>query len=608
MQTAEPVRRVNAANLFVGRTGRLLRPAEPALRRLFLLDQLRRAFDAAGGSAGDGQAFTNLLAALRVNYSVSPGDLARIPARGPVVVAANHPFGLLEGAILGALLPGIRPDFKFLANSMLDSVPALRDQCIFVNPFGGSEAVAENRMPLQRALEWLRGGGMLVVFPSGEVAHLDWKQAAVTDPPWNPVVARLIRLAGCPALPVFFLGANSLSFQLLGALHPRLRTVNLPRELLNKRGRNIELRVGRPVSPAAMRAFSNPEQAIEYLRCRTHLLVNRSGNASRPKPKPWRAPLPSGPAVPAALLAGEIGSLDGSRRLAESEELSVYLAGAAEVPHVLQEIGRLRELTFRSAGEGTGKAADLDRFDTFYSHLFIWSRDKSELVGAYRLGATPDILPVHGLRGLYTSSLFRLHPEFFRRIGPAIELGRSFIRPEYQRQYAPLLLLWKGIGQYVIRRPELPVLFGAVSISNDYNPVSRDLLARYLDRCKAADLARFVRPRSPYRRRILGTRQTDWLSRFLGDVAELSDPIADLEPDGKGIPILIKQYMKLGGRTLGFNVDSRFSDALDGLILLDLRQTPPPVLGRYISSEGAAAFLEYHRKEGGARFDRPGTV
>ena len=602
MQKPETIPPLHATALFDQRFRPLLRPIELALEKLLMLDRLGQVFESAILSESGESMFDNLLAQLGIRYHVEPEDLSRIPARGPAVLVANHPFGLLEGAILGSVLPRRRPDVKFLANSMLAAVPQLRSRCIFVNPFRGRESTLENRKPLRECIEWLRGGGVLVVFPAGEVAHLDWRQRAVTDPPWSSNVARLIRQVGCPAVPMFFKGSNSVSFQLMGAVHPGIRTVNLPRELLNKRGKSIELRIGRRAPAEVLRAFPSDEEAIEYLRCRTYLLDRRG----QPPDKPWGVPLLHAArgksvigvtaATASELLQAEIERLGADQKMCESDEMSVYLSGAKDMPNVVREIGRLRELTFREAGEGTGREVDLDRFDASYSHLFIWHKENRELVGAYRIGATPDILPRQGIRGLYTSTLFHYNPELFCRIGPAIELGRSFVRPEYQRQYAPLLLLWKGICQYVSRRPECAVLFGAVSISNDYNPVSQDLLVSFLRKHTPNDLARLVRPRRPYHNSRFSRWHTRWLCHFLQDFEELSDPISDLEKDGKGAPILIKQYMKLGGRVLGFNVDSSFSNALDGLILVDLRDTPPAVLGRYMSREGASAFLKYHRR------------
>ncbi|HTQ53128.1 MAG TPA: GNAT family N-acyltransferase [Bryobacteraceae bacterium] len=563
---------------------RFLAPVEPAIQKLLQVDRLGGMLQSACRESGGSEAFERLLALLDVSYHVAPGDLARVPASGPLVVTANHPFGFLEAAILAAVLRRVRPDFKIVANSLLASVPELRSGFIFVNPYGGGASVRENRRPMRECLEWLAGGGVLALFPAGDVARIDWRGRGVVDPPWNPAVAHLIRLADCPALPVYFKGANGLGFQLIGALHPRLRTADLPRQTLNKRGRNIDVRIGRPVTAKALKSFPGEGEAIEYLRFRTFLLSCRdsqraAGLAGFPLPVAKKRLMPLAAEMPREALIEETGRL---APVCENEEFAVYLAAAGAIPHCLREIGRLRELTFRSVGEGTGGPRDLDRFDPHYLHLFLWHKAAREVAGAYRLGPTADLLPRFGVRGLYSNTLFRLSPELFAQTGPALEMGRSFVRPEYQKQYAPLLLLWKGITRYVAAHPECAVLFGAVSISNDYNPVSRRLLVSYLETQKDARLAQFIRPRKPFRHIHGGSFDAQAITRFLKEVEELSAPIADLESDGKGVPILIKQYMKAGGRVLGFNIDPHFSHVLDVLMMADLRHAPRPVVDRFL--------------------------
>lgn len=567
---------IDLGALFDAPLKRLLAPVEPAIQKFLLVDRLGGMLQSACRETNGHDAFERLLTLLDVTYRVTPADLARIPATGPVVVTANHPFGFLEAAILAAVLRRVRPDFKIVANSLLASVPELRSGFIFVNPYGGGASIRENLKPMRECLEWLGHGGMLALFPAGDVARLNWRDGGIVDPPWNPSVAHLIRLTKCPALPVYFKGANGLGFQLIGALHPRLRTADLPRQTLNKRGQSIEVRIGRPVAAKALRSLDGAREAIEYLRFRTFLLAGRSdpspanGFVKFPIAFPKKR-MSLAPDTPRELLIEETSRLTA---VCGNEEFAVYLAPADAIPNTLEEIGRLRELTFRAAGEGTGEVRDLDRFDPHYLHLFLWHKAAREVAGAYRLGPTADLLPRFGVHGLYSSTLFHLSPELFERTGSALEMGRSFVRPEYQKQYAPLLLLWKGITRYVAAHPECAVLFGAVSISNDYNPVSRSLLAGYLETQTDAELARLVKPRRPY-------RASHRAPRFLHDVEELSAPIADLERDGKGVPVLIKQYMKAGARALGFNVDPHFSNVLDVLMMADLRRTPHP---RFLSN------------------------
>jgi putative hemolysin len=270
-------------------------------------------------------------------------------------------------------------------------------------------------------------------------------------------------------------------------------------------------------------------------------------------------------------MVGEITALPPENRLASNTEFSVYLAKAKQIPRTLHEIGRCREQTYRDVGEGTGRALDLDPFDEYYTHIVLWHHKEERVAGAYRLAATPDILPQRGIDGLYSSTLFRYDPAFFEEIGPAIELGRSFVCREYQKHYAPLLLLWKGILAYVARRPECAVLFGAVSVSGEYQSLSRSLLIDFLDGHVSHDARRWVRPRRAVRRKAVIPKHVAELNRLLPSLEELSASLQDIEADSKGVPVLIRQYLKVGGRLLGFNVDPKFSNALDVLVMADLR-------------------------------------
>jgi putative hemolysin len=295
--------------------------------------------------------------------------------------------------------------------------------------------------------------------------------------------------------------------------------------------------------------------------------------------------------VPLAALRREIATLTPPQSLVSSGELHVYCARAQAIPCVLREIGRLRELTFRAVGEGTGKCTDLDSFDESYLHLFVWDAHAGAVVGAYRLGLVDDILAVHGVRGLYTYSLFKYPLRVVRELRRAIELGRSFVRAEYQRSYAPLLMLWRGIGQFIERAPQYTMLFGSVSISNTYSAESRRLIVEYLSNYKAAsNLRTRARASSP-----LGDHEAP--SRSMTPpttIEELSGMIADVEPDGKGVPVLLKHYLRLGGRVVAFTIDREFGNTLDALVVVDLRETEPSLLERYMSPAGARAFRALH--------------
>lgn len=542
----------------------------------------------------------NLLAEMRVGLQVGDADQARIPATGPVVVVANHPYGMLDGAILTVLLTRVRSDVKVLTNFLLADVPELQKHCIFVDPFQSDRSAESNRRALREALAWLRQGGMLAMFPSGEVSHWQMPAAQIVDPAWNNAAVRFLRRTGATALPIYFCGHNGVGFQLMGMLHPKLRTAFLLQEFLQQAGRTVDVRVGSAIPADAVESIHDDREATEYLRWRTYLLARRS------KPEIlWHTALrsrlafkiqePVAAPVPAELLAEEVERLSADRCLAETADLAVYLGAAHEMPQLLREVGRLREITFRGAGEGRGKSRDLDAFDDYYSHILLWHKTKRELAGAYRAGNTAEIIAERGVSGLYTSTLFRYDERVFQKLGPAWELGRSFVRPEYQRQYAPLLLLWKGIARMVARQPEIPVLFGAVSISNDYNEASREIIYRFFEaRMREDELAGLIEPRRPFRPAPLRKWDCRGMSHALRDLDELSQPINDVETDGKGLPILLRQYAKIGGKLLGFNVDRRFSNVLDGLVVVDLRETEPSVLDRYMGREAADRFRQVH--------------
>ena len=575
----------------------------PVLERLFSLDKLRELYDAVRVPDG-ASIFGRILTQMDVSALVSETDLARVPATGPVVAVANHPFGILDGILLGSLLVPVRPDLKILTNYLLTGIPGLDEYCIPLDPFtqgnpDSGMAPGLNQRGLRGAMDWLREGGMLLVFPAGEVAHFQWTKG-IADPEWNTTAFRLARSTGSAALPIFIDGRNSVPFQLVGFVHPWLRTARLPQEFLDKRGSRVELRIGKPLAADALRNFSSFEGA-EWLRWKTFALANREAKPRKKVQKLRRIPFSPAPeavttASPSDLLESELTQLDPSACLESNEEYDVYCARAAEISRILREIGRLRELSFRATGEGTGKALDLDRFDDHYRHLFLWNRVNREIVGAYRLASTTEILSDHGASGLYTNTLFRFKSDFFDKLGPAVELGRSFVRPEYQRQYAPLLLLWKAIGRYIALHPENPVLFGAVSISNSYAPASRTLMYQFFrSQFAAHPLSALVQPRHPFRSARLKHWDIRAFHRLVRDPEGLSGSVSEFEFDGKGIPVLLKQYLKVGGQVLAFNVDGHFSDVLDGLIVVDLRNTERKSLQRYLGAEGAARFLRHHQ-------------
>ena len=543
------------------------------------------------------------LEALDVTLQSDQAQFDSIPRTGPVLVVANHPFGGLEGLILAAMLRRVRPDAKLMANYLLGMIPDLRDTFFFVDPFGAAGSAARNLGAMKASVQWLRDGHCLGVFPAGEVSHLHLSRRTVADPPWSDTIARMARMAKAPVLPIFFDGRNSALFQLMGMVHPRLRTAMLPRELLKKRHHPVRAIVGNVIPWSRLERFDKPDELTAYLRVRTYILKSRTDAAASPPRDRSTSPAahddpdlaPIIDAVPPEHVEREINALPPEQTLHTSGDMRVLYARALQLPATLREIGRLRELTFRAVGEGTGRPLDLDRFDPHYIHLIVWNAAHRQIVGAYRLGPTDELLHRQGLAGLYTSTLFRYQPQLMRQIGPALELGRSFVHPDHQKSYAPLMLLWKGIALFVCRHPKYKTLFGPVSISADYNSVSKQLLVAFLRLNKyLPSLARLIQPINPPKDRPFRDWDPAATSTAVRDVDEVDELVSEIEADRKSMPVLLRQYLKLNGRLLGFNIDPDFGDVLDGLILVDLTQVPPAVLVRYMGKPNAQAFLARH--------------
>jgi len=554
--------------------------------------------------SGRSNLLDGVLEQMQVTIGVPECDLSRIPATGPTLLVCSRSLGMLESTVLGALIQRSHSDYKVLSHGRLRDVEALDGYSVYLDAFGNKASI-QGGIALEESKRWLERGGLLVTFPPLR-RNAAWRSGnGVATPQWEEAVAALVRCTRAVTVPVHFEGRNNPALQGLNLLHPNLVHPNLrPALLLNdflaQRGRTVHLRIGRAIPAATIISFDSDAEATHYLRWRTHLLAHKSrapkkaASALRPRFLAQRQERLTLAVAPERMM-GDVDALRPVQILEGNREFTVFAAREHEIPNILPELGRLREVTFRDAGEGTGRSSDLDEFDSYYTHIVLWNKLNHEAVGAYRIGDTARILPRRGIDGLYTSTLFRFDDRFFDKLGPALELGRSFIRPEYQRHYAPLLLLWKGIACYVAAHPETPTLFGAVSISGRYSRASRELMVRFFESRRPCDeLSPLVQPRRPFRPGRIQPWDCRTICHAMRELDEIADPIADMESDGKGIPILIKHYHRLGGRLLGFNVDAKFSGVLDGLVVMDLRQTQPSALERYMGKSGLADFRRYH--------------
>jgi putative hemolysin len=558
-----------------------LAAARPFLSWLLRLRAYRALYERTLAAPGDRPFQIRALDALDIQPVCLPSDMASVPRFGPLVIASNHPHGAVDGLLLASVLLQARSDVRVLTNHLLSRIPELSALCFFVDPFGGPTAAARSRAGLRAAHLWLRNGGTLITFPSGEVAHERWPDGSYSDSPWHSTTGRMVLATNAQVVPAFIAGSNTKWFYAAGRLHPSLRTALLARELLAKRGQQVAVRLGQPLSPGDFSAAAgDATAATQLIRDAVERLAHRAQPA-----------VSGGGRIDA--VASDIALLPPESLLVEAGAFQVFCAEARQVPSALREIGRLRETTYRAVGEGTGRGLDLDRFDDRYVHLFSWDREKRQVAGAYRIGRTDRIIATEGLEGLYTRTLFRYDHRLIARLSPALELGRSFIRAEYQKSYNALLLLWKGIGQFVVRHPEYRVLFGPVSISSRYSDSSHQLLMAFLHQNHLnRELAELVDAINP----AVVNPAPPPSSAIPQSIDEANRLVAQAEADGKGVPILLRQYLKLNARLLGFNVDPAFGDALDALMMVDLTTVDPAILSRYLGRQQAARFLAWHRR------------
>ncbi len=521
-----------------------------------------------------------LIEALGVTIEVSEEELQRIPKEGAFITISNHPFGGLDGIILIKLLSKIRPDYRVMANFLLKKIVPIQDYFMGVNPFENKKNIS-SAGGLKEALRHLADGKPLGLFPAGEVSAYHADSNNIEDKEWKASAIRLIGMADVPVVPIYFKGSNSLLFHILGLIHPMLRTVKLPSELLNKKKRVVRLRIGNPIDTTTQHSFVDLIQYGRFLRAKTYLLGSslevkkfflKSQEASR-KAEPIIAEIDEN------VLKKEIEAITADHLLFNVKNYSIYCAPAMKIPNVLNEIGRLREVTFRIVGEGTNRSIDLDEYDLYYDHLFIWDRDVNRIVGAYRAGKGKEIMNYYGINGFYINTLFKMRKAMFPVMYEAIELGRSFVREEYQRKPLPLFMLWKGILYFLIKNPEYRYLIGPVTISGKYTAVSKELIMKFiLQNHWAGELARHISPRSKYR---VETNDPDidvMLEASHNNITLLDRMIEDIEPTSDKLPILLKKYISLNARIAGFNIDPKFNMCLDGLLILDLFDVPMSVI------------------------------
>jgi putative hemolysin len=515
---------------------------------------------------------------LEIKFEVDENELARIPLKEPFITVSNHPFGALEGIFLLPILLKTRPDYKVVANFLLHRLEPLKKYIIAVNPFEDLKE-RSSLSGIKESINHLEKGNALGVFPSGEVSTFNWSKSIITDREWQKSALKMVKNAKVPVIPIYFHGSNGLMFQLLGAIHPMLRTAQLTREFFNMKKKTIKIRIGFPISVKEQKEFSDITQYGKFLRAKTYALGTKFEvkKLFSPKRKKIISVEPEAiiPPVPVEKIESELNKIKTNYLLFESANFQVYLAPAKEIPDIITEIGRLREVTFREVGEGTNKSIDIDEYDSYYNHLFVWDTQAKAISGAYRIGKGKDILEKYGRKGFYVNTLFRLQKKFEPILREGFEMGRSFITKEYQRRPNSLFLLWKGILYTLLRNPDYRYMFGPVSISNSFSDFSKSLIVEFIIKNHYDKfLASCIKPKMPFKPVKTKKVDKDFILNSVGDdISKLDEYIKSLE-NGMGSPVLMKKYLKLNGKIVSFNVDPDFNNCVDGFLVTDIFDYP----------------------------------
>ena len=527
---------------------------------------------------------SSFLEALLLHYNIKfeydAEELKRIPATGPFISISNHPLGGIDGILLMKLVLDRRSDYKIIANFLLQRIRPLRSYIMAVNPFEQHRDAKSSVIGFKQALLHLKEGKPLGVFPAGEVSTYK-EDRLLVDKPWEEAVIKLIRRAEVPVIPIYFHARNSRFFYRLSKISPLLRTAKLPSELYSQKRRPIIVLIGAPISVATQKEAESLKQYTELLRRKTYLLSNvyQKGRLLDKVPKTLKLPRPQKKIIDAVskdVLQKEIEQLKAARKmLLEHRHFQVYLAQEAEMPNVLLEIGRQREVTFRAVGEGTNRALDLDVFDSYYHHLFLWDDSEKTIVGAYRMGLGADIYASYGMQGFYLSDLFRFEPELHQMMSQTIEMGRAYIAQAYQQKPMPLFLLWKGIIHTTLLHPNHKYLMGGVSISNQFSNFSKSLMIEFMrSHYWDAFVAQYIRPKKEFKVRLKAEDKEFVFDSTKADLNKFDRLIAEVEPGNLRLPVLIKKYIKQNARVVAFNVDPLFNNAVDGLMYIKVSDIP----------------------------------
>ena len=520
-----------------------------------------------------------ILDEFQIKFEIPEEDLKRLPKDGAYITVSNHPLGGIDGILLLKLMLEREPNFRIIANFLLHRIEPMKPYIMPVNPFEDHKDAKSSVIGIKETLRHLRDGKPLGMFPAGEVStYKDGK--IMVDKPWEEGAIKVIRKAQVPVVPIYFHAKNSRFFYFLSKISDTLRTAKLPSELLTQKDRVIKVRIGKPISVAEQNEYETIEAYSEFLRKKTYMLAN----AFEKETKLITVPSLKLPKNPKEIVTGanrekmivEIDTLrEKGDRLLESKNYEVFFAQANDIPNVLHEIGRLREITFREVGEGTNESIDIDKFDKHYHHLFLWDSEAKVIAGAYRMGLGSEIFAKYGINGFYLQDLFRFEPELYDMMSKSIEMGRAFIIKDYQQKPMPLFLLWKGIVHTTLRHPEHTFLIGGVSISNQFSDFSKSLMIEFM-KSNYYDpyVAQYIHPKKEYKVKLKDADKDFIFNEAEADLVKFDKILDELEPGSLRLPVLIKKYIKQNAKVVAFNVDPLFNNAVDGLMYIRIADLP----------------------------------
>ena len=549
----------------------------PLIDRLIGLNHLQSLYQNNHFSGLDKQVFsTKLLRVLGVNIVGGDNILANIPNSGRCIVVCNHPYGMIEGVIIANLLASKRADTKILANVGLQVFQELKDYFIFANPLKPKAPI--NNVAIKQCFKHLNNDGVLVLFPAGRVSFYQEDKKIISDGEWDRLTVQLMKRTHSPILPIFISGTNSKLFHRMGRIYYRFRLMMLAREMLKLDQHKIKLLTTKLIKAEQFSEFQDKKMINDVMRLQCYL--NDESYVI-----PWQADqqatamteviAPSDKGV----MQREIANLPIKQHLLDYRKFSVYYAYQQQAPQCIRDITRLREITFRDENEGSGQSCDTDKFDATYMHLFIYDNNENEIIGAYRIGLTDQLLKNGEQSALYLAQMFNFSNNFINQQQPCMEMGRSFIVKAHQQSFYGLLLLWKGIGAFVCKNPQYRTLYGTVSLSKLYDPRSITLINKTMVTDTDA-----VQPKIAFENS-LHPELSVFLTKHQLSIEQLSMLIQSIEADGKDLPVLLKQYHKLGAVFHCLSIDGNFNTTPGLLLSVDLPSAPDKLLKLYLGQD-----------------------